>query len=348
MNRLMFALALVASCVVWGCSGGDEGEADLVVYCAHDEVYSRQVLDAFTKKTGIRVRVKYDTEATKSLGLTESIIAEADQPRCDVFWNNLLLGTVELKERGLLAPYQGPGFSRIPDAHKDAQGHYVGFAARLRVYALNASWPAATAEEAERDAAIEAVLAGDDLSRVAIARPLYGTTLSHYAVMWRLLGEDAMRQWHATTRQRGLIERGGNATTRDLVAHGVCDIGFTDTDDYFLGRDMGHAIRMAPVYVKDETGRRRTICIPNTVAIIKGGPNPENAKKLVDYLLSEEVEIMLANSSARQIPLGPVDESRVPEEVRQLRIWARDAYPLTDLHEARMRCLDWLKTEYVR
>mgnify|MGYP001065310378 CR=1 FL=1 len=349
MRHVWVVLALFAAVLTVSGCGASESDADLVVYCAHDEVYAREVFDAFEKNTGIRVRVKYDTEATKSLGLTEAIIAEAGDPRCDVFWNNQLLGTVELKERGLLEPYQGPGFARIPEAHKDPQGHYVGFAARLRVYALNyETWPAAKLDESERDAAIEAVLNGNDLSRVAIARPLYGTTLSHYAVLWHVMGEEKMKAWHQSWRQRGVIERGGNATTRDLVAQGVCDIGLTDTDDFFMGRDAGHPITMAPIYITDEAGRRRTICIPNTVAIIRGCKNSDNARRFVDFLLSEEVEILLANSAARQVPLGPVDESRLNDDVRLLRRWIEDAYPLTGLHAARMACLEWLKAEYVR
>ncbi|MDP6108080.1 MAG: hypothetical protein QGI33_06570 [Candidatus Brocadiia bacterium] len=38
-----------------------------------------------------------------------------------------------------------------------------------------------------REEAVTAALAGD-LSRVAIAKPLYGTTLSHYSVLWDLCG----------------------------------------------------------------------------------------------------------------------------------------------------------------
>jgi hypothetical protein len=68
----------------------------LVVYCAHDAVFAEAILDDFEKQTGIPVVVKYDTEATKSLGLVEQIIQDGAKPRCDVFWNNEMLGTVDL------------------------------------------------------------------------------------------------------------------------------------------------------------------------------------------------------------------------------------------------------------
>jgi iron(III) transport system substrate-binding protein len=64
--------------------------------------------------------------------------------------------------------------------------------------------------------------------------------------------------------------------------------------------------------------------------------------------LSAETEIALANSQARQIPLGPVDEFRLSGDVRQLKRWAERGYPLTELGAARAACLQWLKSEYVR
>ena len=45
---------------------------------------------------------------------------------------------------------------------------------------------------------------------------------------------------------------------------------------------------------------RRVVLIPNTVAIVKGTRRPDEAKRLVDWLLSEETEIALARSRARQ------------------------------------------------
>src|SRR5947208_340712 len=79
----------------------------LVVYCAHDAEFSEQVLRDFTRQTGIPVVPRYDTEATKSLGLVHLLLQEQEHPRCDVFWNNQVLGTMDLHERGLLLPYQG-------------------------------------------------------------------------------------------------------------------------------------------------------------------------------------------------------------------------------------------------
>ncbi len=91
-----------------------------------------------------------------------------------------------------------------------------------------------------------------------------------------------------------------------------------------------------------------TITIPNTVAIIHGTKRESDARKLVDFLLSEEIELALARSKSRQIPLGPVPAEQLPAEVRELAEWAKDGVDLTKLGPARAECLAWLKAEYLK
>jgi iron(III) transport system substrate-binding protein len=315
-----------------------QGPADLVVYCAHDAVYSEQILREFERSTGISIAVRFDTEATKSLGLVQQIRREKDNRRCDVFWNNELLGTLDLQDAGLLEPYQGSGYERIATAYKDPQGYWAGFAARLRVWIIN------TDRHAVSHAAIEQTLAGADLSNVTLAKPLFGTTRTHYTVLWDLWGEQRFEQWHRDGRQRGLIEAQSNGKTKGLVAAGTCAIGWTDTDDFFVAKDAGQPVAMLPVKLADQ----QVICIPNTVAIIKGTQQRDLARQLVDYLLSEQVELALARSKSRQIPLGPVDQSKLSDDVKPLMQWVGAGYPLASLGSARRACLAWLESEYLK
>ncbi len=45
-----------------------------------------------------------------------------------------------------------------------------------------------------------------------------------------------------------------------------------------------------------------TLIMPNAIVLIKNSPNPENAKKLADFLLRPETEALLAKLCA-QMPL---------------------------------------------
>jgi len=315
------------------------GGPTLVVYCSHDSVYSEPIIRLFEERTGIRVTFVPDTEASKSLGFVQKLIAEKDKPRCDVFWNNEQLGTMDLADAGVLEPYQGEGAARIPAAYKDAQGLWTGFAARMRVWIVNTDRMPATAE------AVGDRLDGGDLSRVGIAKPLYGTTRTHYTVLWHKWGGDTARGWHRLMRDRGIKQYPGNGPVKNQVASGALDFGLTDTDDFFDAVDQRKRVDMVPFAFQD-TGE--AIVIPNTVAIIKGTRRLNDAKKLVDFLLSEEVELLLANSKARQLPLGKVDQKKLNPQVAAIMHWVAKGYPLNSLGEARAQCLKWLRSEYVK
>ena len=311
--------------------------ASLVVYCAHDSIYADEILRQFERQTGISVAVRYDTEATKSLGLVELLLQEKEHPRCDVFWNNELLGTLQLAGEGILLPYRGSGYERIPAAFKDSEGRWTGFAARLRLWIVNTNRLAPTEE------AIQQALNGD-LDQMVIAKPLYGTTRTQYTVLWKLWGREKLLAWHRDQRARNRREVAGNATVKNLVASGVCDFGWTDTDDFFEAKDEGKPVAMLPLRLEN----RATLCIPNTVAIIRGTQHVAEAQKLVDFLLSAQTEMALAKAKSRQIPLGSVDADQLPAEVKQLRSWAEDGVSLSEMGEASLACLTWLKSEYLQ
>lgn len=316
-----------------------ESEPDsprLVLYCAHDAVYARQIIARFEEATGIDVEARFDEEANKSLGLTNLLVSEQQHPRCDVFWNNQTLGTVRLKDAGVLAPYQSPNAKRIPERFRDPDHFWTGFAARLRVYLVNTEHVEATEDTVRR------LLAADSLARVTIARPQFGTTLSHYSVIAAEQGMNELRSWHEGQRARGIREVRGNSMTKDLVAEGICDLGYTDTDDAFVAIDAGHPVEMLPV--RTENGQ--TICMPNSVALIRNCPHPDEAKRLIDFLLSAETEVLLARSKARQIPLGPVSEAELPQELVKLREWAADGCDLRKAAAVNQQVLDWLTAEH--
>ncbi len=340
MRRALPLIILGALIGAWFFT--QRGASPLVVYCAHDSIFAEEILRDFTRQTGLAVATRYDTEATKSLGLTELLVREKDAPRCDVFWNNELLGTLDLQEKGVLAPYRGSGWERIPAKYKDAGGHWTGFAARMRVLIANFGAP----DREAMDRLDKGVLALFDPSQMCIAKPLYGTTLTHYSVLWHKWGGPAVQAWHRDWRRRGVRELNGNGATKDAVVGGACHFGYTDSDDFFAAFDAGKLLQWQPVLVSDEN--YATICIPNTVAIIRGTKREEAARKLVDFLLSAETELALARSKSRQIPLGPVPVDQVPAEVRELAEWAKAGVDLTQLGPARAECLAWLRGEYLR
>ncbi|MEY3459132.1 MAG: Iron deficiency-induced protein precursor [Planctomycetota bacterium] len=312
-------------------------DREVVVYCAHDSIFADDILKAFEQQTGIRVTVRYDEEASKSLGLTQLLLAEKAAPRCDVFWNNQTLGTMRLAKAGVLAACPIEWFARISQKYRDADHRWCGFAGRFRVWIVNTErMPKASIESVEK------AFAGEQLQRCSIAVPLFGTTLTHYSELAAELGLAELQNWHQSLRDRGIREARGNGAVRDLVAEGACDFGLTDTDDVFAALDAGKPVQMFPCRLPSG----HTICIPNTVALIQGCPHPEPAGELIRYLLSEEVELQLAKSAARQIPLGAVDPEQLPVELRPLIAWSESGGDPAKAAEFDQPVLDWLTRFY--
>lgn len=188
--------------------------------------------------------------------------------------------------------------------------------------------------------AVDAELARRSDMRFAHANPRYGTTLTHFALLRRELGDAGLRAFAGRLAEAGAVTASGNAAVKDLVAAGTVACGWTDTDDAHAARVAGAPVATLPVLIDGPAGPA-PICIPNTVALIRGGPNPGHAARLAEWLLGEEVAVRLAEGPSRQVPLVPV-AATLPEDVRRFAALAQRAVPLDGLAPHRAAALAWL------
>lgn len=295
VRALMLGLAVLISA---GCeSKSNEPVQEVVVYTALDRQFSEPILRDFTARTGIQVQAEYDTEATKTVGLVNRIIAEENRPRCDVFWNNEILNTLRLKGRGLLQPTRPAEAANYPAQFRDPDGLWYGFAARARIIIVNTERvPAEQVPRSVRDLA-------DPRWRgqIGLAKPLFGTTASHVACLFARLGPDDARALLQSFKANNARVVAGNKTLAEMVGAGQLAFGLTDTDDALLEQDAGRPITI--VYPDSDAGEMGTLLLPNTLALIKGCPHPAAGHALINYLLSAEVEARLAVGPSGQIPL---------------------------------------------
>jgi len=271
--------------------------AEVVVYTSLDQEFSEPILKDFEKKTGIKVRAAYDVEASKTTGLVNRLLAEKERPKCDVFWSSEVGRTLQLKQKGVLAAYRSPSAADIPEAFKDPEGIWTGFASRMRVLIYNTG----LLKQNEVPQSIFELTQAQWKGMVSLAYPLFGTTATHVAALYAAIGTEKAESFLKELQANGVVIVDGNSVTRDLVAEGRVPIGFTDTDDANVAVTAGKPVG---VIYPDRDGIG-TLLIPNTVTLVKGGPNPAAGKTLIDYLLSREVESRLAFSPSAQIPVRP-------------------------------------------
>jgi iron(III) transport system substrate-binding protein len=267
----------------------------VVVFTAHDRVYSEPILKEFERRTGITAKIVYDAEAAKTTGLINRLLARRDDPECDVLWNNEPVQTEALAQAGVLEPYRSPSASRIPEKFRGRFDLWTGFAGRLRVFVYNKTKFPLT----EPPATLAAFTDPANRGRGVIALPYYGTTFTHVAVLHQQLGPHRLKGWLERSRDNSTAFAPGNGAAVDLVASGERWFGLTDTDDA-----RGAILEGKPIGVAIPDAADGAILIPNTVALIKGAPNRAEGQQLIDFLLSADVERKLAEMPGAQIPLG--------------------------------------------
>lgn len=292
---IAFATLMMTSCSL-------QEEKKIVIYTSVDQVFSEPLLLDFQQKTGIQVLPVYDIEASKSTGLAQRILAEKDKPQGDVFWSGEFGQTMMLHSAKVLTPYTSPSASDIPDAYKDAEGYWTGFGGRARVLLINtdlvnpADYPKSLYD------LLDPKYPGD---KIGMAYPLFGTTSNHVAALYAALGRDQALDYLKALKGRGITVVSGNSVVRDMVAEGQLWMGLTDTDDALSARQNDKPVEL--VFLDQEAGGLGTLVMPNTVAMLKNGPHPKEAKVFIDYLLSIEAESMLYESGWFDLTVRPID-----------------------------------------
>lgn len=268
---------------------------EVTLYVSTDRVFSEPILKAFEEKTGIKVNAVYDTEETKSTGLANRLLAERNNPQADVFWSNEPVRTLVLKDRDVLAPYKSASAAGIADIFNDPDGYWTGFSARLRVIVYNSKL--VKPEDAPRS--VFDLADPKWKGQVAIADPRFGTTSFHVAAIYAELGDERADEFFRRLKANDVKIVAANSVVLDAVARGELKAGLTDTDDVNVALEDKRPVAMV---LPDRDGIGVPV-MPNMVSLIAGAPHPEPGKMLIDYLLSSEVERLLADSEAVQIPL---------------------------------------------
>ena len=270
-------LIIFLAFILWiGCRPSCENV--VVVYTSQDQIYAQQILAEFTRETGIHVLPLFDSESAKTTGLMNRIIAERRRPQCDVFWSNEEMMMRKLGRRGLL---------------DDAPIASFGYRSRRLVVNTNFVNPNAPIN-------LKQLTSPQWKGRIAIAYPLFGTTAAHFMSLRAAWGKDAWEQWcRDLVKNKALIVDGNSAVVR-LVGMGEAWLGLTDFDDATVGLRKQLPIKMLPL-------TQEFSVIANSVALIRDGPNPQNARRFQEYLQRRQTQ-------ERLLALGALEGIAPPEK----------------------------------
>lgn len=318
----------------------------VTIYCALDREFSERIIERFARETGLTVAPRFDTEANKSVAIVEDLKREKDRPRCDVHWNNEIVGTIRLQRAGVLERHDSPAAADYPSWSRAKDGTWQAFAARARVLIVNTKLLPPEAYPKSILDLVKPELRG----KVAMAKPIFGTTATHAACLFEVLGPTRAEQFFRDLKANAVQIVPGNKQSAERVGRGEHACGLTDTDDAMAEIKAGRPVEV--VYLDTDAHaqfpRLGTLYIPNTLALIRNAPNPEGGRKLIDYLLTPEIEQALAESASAQIPLNPKVQAKLPEAIRrpsQVRAMEVDFEKATDLWDQSQKLLRELFTD---
>ncbi|HSB68660.1 MAG TPA: ABC transporter substrate-binding protein [Candidatus Methylomirabilis sp.] len=292
MKRSLGLLVMVVA-VAWSMPA--QGGQVLHMYTALDTAESQLYIPEFEKDTGIKVQ----WVRLSSGEVLARLRAEAKNPQVSIWYGGPSQDHVSGKKAGISTPYKPPlDWTLLDNAH-DAEWHWVGYYFGAIGFASNT--------EFLKRAGVPAPASWADLlkpaykGQIAIAFPYTsGTSYTVLATLVQMMGEDkAFEYWRKLNQNVHHYDKSGSAP---VTQAGLGEVGIAVSFSHDIltkGSDKGYPIAMT--FPSEGTGYEI-----GGISLVKGGQEPDLAKKFVDWALSVRAQNLMKQWF--RIPLNPKAE----------------------------------------
>lgn len=305
---LALLLALVAAAT---CAGFAEAQQKLFVYTSMKESMVGEIKTAFAKKYP---DIKVDFQSAGAGKLMAKIAAERESGKilADVLWTSEVPDFYQLKKDGLLLPYTPAEIKSVLNPFTDWDGSFTA----VRLGTLGIAYNTRLVKEPPRT--------WQDLAKpqfkgaYGIANPaLSGTAYMSVALLAKQFGWGYFEGLRANGAKMGK----GSGQVVDDTASG--DLVASLAVDYITLDKVDKGATIALVYPPE------MLVVPSPIAIFKGSPNQEAAKKLVDFLLSKEGQTIVANEGTLPVraDVKPPEKYKMPSADEALKRSIKVDYP---------------------
>lgn len=312
-----FVLGAVASLSLGGAALAQGANSVVLTTSAPEALYAPVVAE-FEKRTGVKVDVRHAAGPE----VVASVLGARSKPTSDVVWLTEPNGMILLAKEGALAPLTSSVAKERPRQYTGSDSLWHGFAARARGFAIN------TADVSEPPT--DEFSPGEWQFRHAYA-PLFSfgmfvlpypedsTTGAHFGALYTIWGEYEFQKWCFQNRRQQMRLVPDSAEAARTIAMREAAGGVADASDVYAQQAMGRPVEFLPLRndLVDLTNRQilafGPIVLPNTVGVVKNSPSASNGAKLAEFLLSADVERMLAKSEWKTVPVRPEVAKEFPE-----------------------------------
>ena len=288
-RKVFIALSLA---LLFALSGTMSALADeLIVYSSVDEENARNILDEFSKATGIKVNMVF----LSSGPAMSRIEAEKANPLADVWFGAPSENHIIAKDRGLTQPYISKTAEDLAGGFKDPEGYWTAFY-------MNPLGFGVLADELKKDgkpvpASWKDLL--DPAYRGMIQMPSPQSSGTAYAMIMTLIetfGEDdAFTYMKALNPNIQTYTQSGTGPSKNL-AIGETQIAIQFTPAFLKLVDEGFPASV--VFPAEGVGYEAA-----AMSILKGAKNLEPAKALVDWIISKDAQQVLNEKKTYFFPV---------------------------------------------
>ena len=279
-RRQWLGLALLALCFAGISCKRTAPANEVTLACGVDGAVAQSVLAQFEKETGIHVIVRRDGTAAR-------LLAERGKAQADVWWSADMLATVRLCEEGVFAADAAAPTAGILSRYKDAGGRWAGNALRVRVLAVTRIGDGAAMAGTVHHLA--------DMTHPAFKDHIAWSGLPDVTAFHGIWGNGKADGFFNALKENGLKTLSGSELAQQ-VGQGTIWVGVCDASDVWAAQAAGGKL---DAVLPDQDGAG-TLAMPCTVALVSGAAHPQQARKLVDFLLSSQVEQKLLDAHYAQ------------------------------------------------
>jgi iron(III) transport system substrate-binding protein len=276
---------------------------ELTIYSGRNEKLIQPVLDAFQKKTGIKVSMK----AGSATELATLIMEEKSNPKADIYIANDAGALEKLRTEKVLEPYTSDTLKIVPEDLKAPDNSWYAVTARARVIMYNKK----LVTESELPKSLKDLTDPKWKNQIGMATGANESVIANVTAMRVTDGDQATEKFLTDLKNNGLKVYQGHTDVRQAVGKGEIKLGWVNHYYYHLQLAEKENNDVGVIY-PDQV----TVNISG-VGIVKGAKNSANARAFADFLLTPETQKLFAEVNY-EMPVVP-------------GVATKDARPLADI-----------------
>ena len=275
-------------------SGGSISGQTITIYSGQHEETAQLLVADFEKRTGVKVRLKSDDEAS----LAGQLLQERSASPADIFYAENPPALTTLQENGMLATVNASTLAQVPADASSPKHDWVGVSARTVAFAVNKSVPAADVPTSVYD-----LTKPYWKGKLGIAPSETDFSPIITAVI-ASKGQAAAKSWLEGLKANGKVFE-DNETLIAAVDSGEIKGGIIDHYYWYRLRDEVGASKLNVELKYFAPGDPGALADVSGAAVLASSKHKAAAQAFLAYLVSQPAQEIIATSHSYEYPLRP-------------------------------------------